>query len=69
MLGCLIQADADLETGHQSFETDLAGFPPPQGGPSAQKDETVRMFDNEIDWVMRIGRLFLVPAAVRRLEG
>ena len=27
------------------------------------------MFDNEIDWVMRIGRLFLVPAAVRQQEG
>jgi hypothetical protein len=32
-------------------------------------NEKVRMFDNEIDWVMRIWRLFLVPAAVRRLEG
>ena len=27
------------------------------------------MFDNEIDWVMRIWRLFLVPAAARQLEG
>ena len=27
------------------------------------------MFDNEIDWVMRIGRLFLVPAAARQQEG
>jgi hypothetical protein len=27
------------------------------------------MFDNEIDWVMRIGRLFLVLSAVRRIEG
>jgi hypothetical protein len=27
------------------------------------------MFDNEIDWVMRIGRLFLVLFAARRVEG
>jgi hypothetical protein len=27
------------------------------------------MFDNEIDWVMRIGHLLLVLAAVRQLEG
>jgi hypothetical protein len=33
------------------------------------KNDKVWMFDNEIDWVMRIGRLFLVPAAVRPLEG
>ena len=30
-----------------------------------EKDETVWMFDNEIDWVMRMGRTFLVPGAVR----
>ena len=35
----------------------------------SRKDESVLMFDNEIDWVMRIERLFLVPAAARRLEG
>jgi hypothetical protein len=64
----LMQADADLETGQQSFETGLAGFPPPQGGPFRYNDK-VWMFDNEIDWVMRIWRLSLVPAAVRQLEG
>ena len=34
-----------------------------------EKDETVWMFDNEIDWVMRIWHLLLVLAAVRQLEG
>jgi hypothetical protein len=27
------------------------------------------IFDNEIDWVMRIGRRILVPEAARRLKG
>jgi hypothetical protein len=53
----------------QSFETGSAGFLPPQGGPSAKKNETVWMFDNEIDWVKRIWLLSLVPAAVRHLDG
>jgi hypothetical protein len=64
-----IERDADLETGWQSFGTELAGFPPPQGGPSTSNNEKVWMFDNEIDWVKRIQLLLLVPAAARQLEG
>ena len=52
----------------QSFGVVMAGFPPPQGGPS-WKNWKVWMFDNEIDWVMRIVRLFLVPSAARQMEG
>jgi len=34
MLGYLVQADADLETGQTLLGVPLAGFPPPKGGPS-----------------------------------
>jgi hypothetical protein len=46
-----------------------AGFSTALGRAVRETAETVWMFDNEIDWVMRIGRLFLVLLAVRRVEG
>jgi len=58
-------SDADLETG--CLKT--AGFSTASGRAVRETDETVWMFDNEIDWVMRIGLLSLVPAAVRQPEG
>ena len=49
--------------------SDLAkGFLPPQGGPLAKRRVGL-MFDNEIDWVMRIWHWSLVLVAVRQLEG
>jgi hypothetical protein len=59
------QCGADLETG--CLKT--AGFSTALGRAVRETDETVWMFDNEIDWVMRIGCLFLVLFAVRRVEG
>jgi len=38
-------------------------FPTAPGRAVSIKNETVWMFDNEIDWVMRIGHLSLVLAA------
>ena len=35
------------------FRIRISWFQPPKGGPST-KSEKVWMFDNEIDWVMRI---------------
>jgi hypothetical protein len=66
-LACCIsgKCDADLETGCLK----AAGFSTALGRAVRETDETVWMFDNEIDWVMRIGRLFLVLPAVRRVEG
>jgi len=45
----------------QSFETVPAGFHRLRAG--LFNHEKVWMFDNEIDWVMRIWHLSLVPAA------
>jgi hypothetical protein len=55
------QAGRFFETGWRVYTASGRAF--------SATNEKVRMFDNEIDWVMRIWRLFLVPAAVRRLEG
>ena len=65
----LIQPDADLETGWSGLWTWPEGFLTASGRAALEKDKTVLMFDNEIDWVMRIERLFLVPSAARRMEG
>ena len=65
----LIQPDADLETGWSGLWTWPEGFLTASGRAVRETDETVWMFDNEIDWVKRIWRLFLVPAAARQLEG
>jgi hypothetical protein len=43
----------------------IGWFPPPQGGPLKEG----WIFDNEIDWVMRIRHLSLVPAVARQLAG
>jgi len=56
--------DADLETGRKYRQVFTV-----LGRAFSEKDEKVWMFDNEIDWVMRIWRLFLVPAAARQQEG
>ena len=49
-----MRIDADLETGWiQTFEADLAGFYRLRAG-RPRKQGKVWMFDNEIDWVMRI---------------
>ena len=56
--------DADLETGQQHRQVFTAS-----GRAFLKTNKTVWMFDNKIDWVKRIWRLFLVPAAARQLEG
>jgi hypothetical protein len=55
------QAGQANEIGRQVSHRLRAGY--------LEKDETVWMFDNEIDWVMRMECTFLVPGAVRQLEG
>jgi hypothetical protein len=65
----LIQSDADLETGRPCLRTWPTGFSTALGRAVRETDETVWMFDNEIDWVMRIRHLSLVLVAARQLEG
>jgi hypothetical protein len=48
----LIQSDADLETGWPGLRTWLEGFYTASGRAVRETDETVWMFDNEIDWVI-----------------
>ena len=43
----------------------IGWFPPPQGGPLKEG----WIFDNEIDWVMRICSASFVPVAARLLKG
>ena len=50
----LIQPDADLETGWSGLWTWPEGFLTASGRAVRETDETVWMFDNEIDWVKRI---------------
>jgi hypothetical protein len=48
----LIQPDADLETGWSGLWTWPEGFLTASGRAVRETDETVWMFDNEIDWVI-----------------
>ena len=46
------QSDADLETGWLGLRIRLEGFYSASGRAVRETDETVWMFDNEIDWVI-----------------
>ena len=48
----IIQSDADLETGGSGLRIGLIGFYTTSGWAVRETDETVWMFDNEIDWVI-----------------
>ena len=47
-----VQSDADLETGRLGLRIGPTGFYTASGRAVRETDETVWMFDNEIDWVI-----------------
>ena len=51
-MNSLIQTDADLETGWPGPRIGFEGFYTASGRAVRETDETVWMFDNEIDWVI-----------------